>query len=108
MKEGLVKVCNDSRGNQLWVEDNEVGGRRYWSDDIGGGVCIYDTSLASREMLLLALKHEHRSQLDLRIQPMVEDGTQADLRRGAYGVREHRQFEAQSDAGRLVDLSGYQ
>jgi hypothetical protein len=70
MKEGLVKVCNDSRGNQLWVEDNEVGGRRYWSDDIGGGVCIYDTSLASREMLLLALKHEH----DLYVNELSSDG----------------------------------
>lgn len=54
----LVEIGEDSRGNRLYVEPNEVGGRRYWSDEIGGGVVVWDTSLVSPEMLQLALKAE--------------------------------------------------
>jgi hypothetical protein len=54
----LVQIASDSRGNALLVEDNEVGGRRYWSDEIGGGVLVWDTSLVSPEMLRLALEQE--------------------------------------------------
>jgi hypothetical protein len=54
----MRKVAEDSRGNWILVEDNEVGGRRYWSDAIGGGVMIWDTSLASPEELLLAMAAE--------------------------------------------------
>jgi len=54
----LKQIAEDSRGNRLYVEPNEVGGHRYWSDDIGGGVVIWDTSLGSIEMLELAIKHE--------------------------------------------------
>lgn len=50
----------DSRGNQIFVEENEVGGHRYWSDSIGGGVVIWDTSLASEEELRLAIKAERQ------------------------------------------------
>jgi hypothetical protein len=42
----------------LWVQDNEVGGKRYWSDEIGGGVVVWDTCLVSGEMVRLALKAE--------------------------------------------------
>lgn len=55
----MREIARDSRGNTLLVEDNEVGGRRYWSDEIGGGVMVWDTSLVSPEMLRLALRHEH-------------------------------------------------
>ena len=50
------KVFEDSNG--LYVEDNGVGGRRYWSDEIGGGVVVWDTALVSDEMLRLALTAE--------------------------------------------------
>lgn len=56
----LVELREDSRGNRLYVEENEVGGHRYWSDEIGGGVVVWDTSLVSREMLLLALEVEEK------------------------------------------------
>lgn len=42
----------------MLVEDNKVGGKRYWSDEIGGGVVVWDTSLVSREMVLLAVAEE--------------------------------------------------
>jgi hypothetical protein len=54
----LTEVVEDSRGNRLYVEPNEVGGHRYWSDEIGGGVVVWDTSLVSAEMLQLALAAE--------------------------------------------------
>lgn len=54
----MKELTKDSRGNTLMVEKNEVGGRRYWSDEIGGGVCVWDTSLVSMEMLLLAIEQE--------------------------------------------------
>ena len=54
----LEEIAKDSRGNHLYVEPNEVGGYRYWSDDIGNGVVIWDTTLASIEILELAIKYE--------------------------------------------------
>jgi hypothetical protein len=56
----MKEVCQDSRGNTLYVEENEVGGRRYWSDEIGGGVVVWDTSLVSPEMVQLALDTERQ------------------------------------------------
>jgi hypothetical protein len=47
-------VSTDSRGNSLYRESNEVGGYRYWSDEVGG-IMIWDTSLVSSEMLMIAL-----------------------------------------------------
>ena len=54
----LKPLREDSRGNTLYVQDNGVGGRRYVSDEIGGGVTIWDTALVSEEMLRLALLEE--------------------------------------------------
>ena len=64
----LKEVAEDSRGNTLFVEDNKVGGHTYWSNEVGGGVIVWDTCLVSREMLLLAIdeenKHEDRGHSD--------------------------------------------
>ena len=54
----MKEITQDSRGNTLFVEDNEVGGKRYWSDEIGGGVMVWDTCLVSVEMLKLAIEAE--------------------------------------------------
>jgi len=56
----LREIAEDSRGNTLLVQDNEVGGRTYWSDEIGGGVFVWDTALVSAEMLQLALDTERK------------------------------------------------
>lgn len=42
----------------LYWEDNEVGGRRYSSDEVGGGVHVWDTALVDRSTLLAALLAE--------------------------------------------------
>lgn len=54
----MKELGQSSRGYTLFVEDNEVGGRRYWSDEVGGGVMVWDTSLVCPEMILLALAAE--------------------------------------------------
>ena len=56
----MRELGQDSRGNFLYVEDNEVGGRRYWSDEIGGGVLVWDTALVSKEMMEFALSFEEQ------------------------------------------------
>jgi hypothetical protein len=42
-------------GSTLSVEINESGGLRFWSDEVAGGVCVWDTSLVDSGTLLAAL-----------------------------------------------------
>ncbi len=51
------------RGNRLYVETNEVGGRRYWSDEIGGGVMVWDTSLVSLNSMAVVVSVEIAARL---------------------------------------------
>jgi len=53
-----VTIGQLPNGATLFVEFNEVGGRRYWSDEIGGGVCVWDTSLVDSGTLLAAMAEE--------------------------------------------------
>lgn len=55
----MEEVAQSSRGYTLFREPNGVGGHRYWSDEIGGGVCVWDTSLVSEELLRMALDAEN-------------------------------------------------
>lgn len=54
----LELVITLPNGHSLYREKNEVGGHRYWSDEIGGGVMVWDTSLVSHQTLLFALAAE--------------------------------------------------
>lgn len=45
-------------GYGLWIRENEAGGRTYASDEIGGGVTVWDTALVNRSTLLFALAIE--------------------------------------------------
>lgn len=58
MAENLEKVVELPDGTYIYREPNGVGGHRYWSDAIGGGVVIWDTALASIEELEAAIKYE--------------------------------------------------
>lgn len=60
----LKEVHRFPNGTCLYMEDNGVGGRRYWSDAIGGGVCVWDTSLVSSDELVEALAAELRGPPD--------------------------------------------
>ena len=55
---GLDEVGTTSRGYTIFRERNEVGGHRYWSDEIGGGVVVWDTCLADSETLRRCLEIE--------------------------------------------------
>ncbi len=48
-------------GYSLYRMPNEVGGYQYWSDEIGGGVLIWDTCLAAASDLRasLAIEEQH-------------------------------------------------
>ena len=54
----LIKVGETSRGYHIFRERNDVGGYRYWSDEIGGGVLIWDTTLVDLETLKKCLSIE--------------------------------------------------
>lgn len=58
MAESLEKVVELQNGTSIYREPNEVGGHRYWSDSIGGGVMIWDTVMASIEELEAAIRYE--------------------------------------------------
>lgn len=46
-------------GSTLWWENNRAGGRTYYSDEIAGGVIVWDTCLVDESTLLAALTQEH-------------------------------------------------
>ena len=54
----LEKVGETSRGYSIYRERTEAGGDRYWSDAIGGGIPIWDTTLVSIEELEVAISLE--------------------------------------------------
>lgn len=47
-------------GCSLYMKENEVGGRTYYSDEIPGGVEIWDTALIDTSTLLSAIVEEER------------------------------------------------
>ena len=59
-KDTLTLVFETPEGYGIFVEKNEAGGRRYFSDEVGGGVFVWDTSLVSRTTLELVLELEER------------------------------------------------
>lgn len=50
-------------GFGLFVKDDEVGGREYWSDEIPTGILIWQTSLVDESSLLAAITEEHRARV---------------------------------------------
>jgi hypothetical protein len=46
-------------GNHLFRNKNTAGGYGYYSDEIGGGVLVWDTCLVDESTLLAALVAEH-------------------------------------------------
>jgi hypothetical protein len=54
-KAGRIMMPN---GCCLYWQENEVGGRRYFSDEIGCGVEVWDTALVDQSTLLTAMTVE--------------------------------------------------
>lgn len=59
--DSLDLVGVTARGYSIYRAPNGVGGWRYWSDEIGGGVMVWDTSLADRSTLEWCLAHERQN-----------------------------------------------
>lgn len=51
-------IAQLKNGYFIYRESNEAGGHRYWTDSIGGGAVIWDTSIASVEELMVAIAYE--------------------------------------------------
>ena len=56
----MVEVCRLPNGCTLYREENGVGGHRYWTDEVGGGVMLWDTCLVDSSTLLAAIVEEQR------------------------------------------------
>lgn len=67
----LVKTADLANGYTLYVQDNGAGGQTYWSDEIPGGVMVWDTSLVPQETLITALASEHRRTPDPNYPPIA-------------------------------------
>lgn len=55
--------CELPNGCRLYVRDNDAGGRTYYSDEVGGGVFVWDTCLVADSTLLAAMTEEHRAMM---------------------------------------------
>ena len=62
-------VCQLPNNATLYRESNGVGGHRYWSDEIGGGVCVWDTCLTDESTLLAAIVEEQRRAREEKLNP---------------------------------------
>jgi len=51
-------------GKTIWFEDNKAGGVTWYSDEVGSGVIVWDTSLVNLETLLSVITHEHYRRLN--------------------------------------------
>jgi hypothetical protein len=61
----LHEVGKLPNGNFLWWEDNGVGGRRYWTDEVGGcGAMIWDTAYCDSSSLLAAIVAEESIRIE--------------------------------------------
>ena len=59
----LVEVCELPNGYMLYRQENRAGGHTYWSDEIDGGVIVYDTCLTDVSTVLAALTEEWRRRI---------------------------------------------
>lgn len=66
LEDKLTFVGLTSKGHSIYRAENGVGGTRYWSDEIGGGVVAWDTSLVDLETLeaVISLEKHERSRHD--------------------------------------------
>jgi hypothetical protein len=73
--------CELPNGCRLYWEDNKAGGRTYYSDEIGGGVMVWDTCLCEESTLLAALTTEATLEQRERIQRADASGVERRVRR---------------------------
>jgi hypothetical protein len=57
-QEKAVAVDTLPNGCTLYMRPNGVGGRTYYTDEIGGGAIAWDTSIIDSSTLICALNYE--------------------------------------------------
>ena len=60
MDDTMEIVAQLPNGCALYRKPNEAGGHTYYSDEVGGGVLVWDTSLVEFSTLLVAIAEETR------------------------------------------------
>src|ERR1019366_125584 len=68
----MRKVTDLPNGHELFVEDSEAGGHTYWSDEVGGGVVVWDAALVDAATLLAAMVEEERDLMVTRWRRQVK------------------------------------
>lgn len=61
--EPFEEVCELPNGATLYRQKNGAGGYTYYSDEIGGGVMVYDTCLVAASTLMATLTEEWRRKI---------------------------------------------
>lgn len=56
----MEDVCDLPNGCHLFRKPNEAGGHTYYSDEVGGGVMVWDTCLIDEGTLLTAIVEEKK------------------------------------------------
>ena len=56
----LKLLCTLPNGCGLFIEENGVGGHRYYTDECGIATIVWDTSIVDEATLLTAIVEEHR------------------------------------------------
>lgn len=56
----LEEVCELPMGYTLYRQPNGVGGHTYYSDEVGGGVAVWDTCLVNEDTRLIAIAEERK------------------------------------------------
>ena len=57
---GAVLIFETPEGYGIYAKKNEAGGRTYFSDEVGGGVFVWDTALVSRTTLECVIELEEK------------------------------------------------
>lgn len=56
----MEEIAQLPNGCMLYRKKNEAGGHTYYSDEIGGGVMVWDTCLVQLSTILAAIVEESR------------------------------------------------
>lgn len=65
----IYEVAKLPNGCSLYVKDDEVGGRDYYTDEVGYANAVWNTSLVDKSTLLAAIVEEERIQKYLSHNP---------------------------------------
>lgn len=57
----LIEIGVTLQGYTIFRQENGAGGHRYWSDEIGGGVVVWDTCLAGAPTIEWCIAYERKA-----------------------------------------------